>query len=187
MCVEGLVYVGRRRILTGILSAVPETETAVNVPTTPVGTTAHQYTYVDHQAQFNQAWPDHMSQTQARNGNGHKKEKIRDLNESEKNTILDWFKRLNGCIGKDACVSFKRDYFGPVVKIFQVTGYVTSLHGQVRRGKLVLRDMPMYETFLLSHRTLWASYNSAKYVALRNRIGVISNEEEFNRRLKGIT
>lgn len=142
---KGLVYVGRRRILTGVLSVVPVTEIADNVPTMPV--------------------------SQTRNGNGHKKEKVRDLYDAEKDRILEWFKRLNGCIGKDACVSFKRDYFSDVVKIFQVTGYVTSLHGKVRRGQLVLSDMPMYETFLLSHRTLWASYSSAKYVALRNRMG----------------
>lgn len=166
---------GRRRILTGVLSAVPEI--ADNVPTMPVGTTAHQFVMVDAQVDFSNYSPvtrENHSRTQTRSGNGHKKEKVRDLDEPEKHAILLWFVRLNGCIGKDACVSFKRDHFDSVVKIFQVTGYVTSLHGQVRRGQLVLSDMPTYETFLLSHRNLWASYSSAKYVALRNRMGVLS-------------
>lgn len=179
---------GRRRILTGVLSAVPET--ADNVPTIPVGTTIPSlpdsqegFLVVDAQMNFSNRSPvwsniSHLAnpetqtrESQTRSGNGHKKEKVRDLDEPEKHAILMWFVRLNGCIGKDACVSFKRDYLDPVVKIFQVTGYVTSLHGQVRRGQLVLSDMPTYETFLLSHRNLWASYSSAKYVALRNRRG----------------
>jgi hypothetical protein len=155
----GLEYVGRRRILlTGILSDVPviiETKTFVSKPNHKPLQSEHIYHT--------------KATTELSSKNGHKKEKIRDLYDSEKEKIQIWFEQLNGCIANNACVEFKRQ-FDAEVKIFQITGYVTALHSNVRRGLIVLRNMEKYEDYLMSHRNLWASYNSPKYVVLRERL-----------------
>lgn len=102
--------------------------------------------------------------------NGHKKEKIRNLFDSEKNKIKEWFKKKNGCITNDASVEFRKG-FNPDVKIFQITGYIAYLHGQVKRGKLILSDMLSYEKNRTSQRLLWASYDSPKYAVLKVKYG----------------
>lgn len=159
----GLEYVGRRRIrLEGILSDV-----LIEAPNSTI--------LVDTQLDFLPTSPvtreNVASLTRVRNGNGHKKEKVRDLYDSEKAKIQAWFELLNGCIAPDACVEFKKN-LDDDVKIFQITGYVTALHGTVKRGLIVLRNMEVYETYLRGHRNLWTSYNSPKYVALRERLSL---------------
>jgi hypothetical protein len=103
-----------------------------------------------------------------RSGNGHKKEKIRSLLDSEKDHIRTQFSLVNGQIADDACVGIKGNpQIGAEISIFQVTGFVTYLHKQVAMGKLILNDINKYLEFLQGHRDLWARYNSPKYQAMR--------------------
>lgn len=101
-------------------------------------------------------------------GNGHKAEKKRDLEVFEKNKIeTKLFIPNNGQIGPDMCVEFKMKHLPDDVAIFQVTGYVTALHGKVRKGKLHLRNMDAYEKFLREHQALWRTYDSPRYREMR--------------------
>lgn len=106
-----------------------------------------------------------------RSGNGHKIEKVRNLDGSEKNGIRSFFLAKNGCIENDACVEYKK-HLSADVAIFQVTGFVTYLHLCVATGKLTLSNMKNYRTFLKGHRNLWATYDSPKYRALRAKLGI---------------
>jgi hypothetical protein len=106
-----------------------------------------------------------------RNGNGHKKEKIRSLLDGEKDFIRTNFAALNGQIKDDVCVEMKQNAaIGTEVGIFQVTGFVTYLHGRVAAGELILNDLPAYLEFIKGHRDLWARYNSPKYAAMRSNV-----------------
>ena len=106
-------------------------------------------------------------------GNRHRPQKVRELTQGEKAAIKnELYIPLNGCIVKDACVRFKVSYMPPVIGIFQVTGYVTACHSMVARGEIQLRDIAEYEVFIRNSRSLWASYNSDKYRALRDRLAV---------------
>jgi len=106
-----------------------------------------------------------------RNGNGHKKEKIRSLLDAEKDFIRTNFSALNGQIKDDVCVEMKQNVaIGAEVGIFQVTGFVTYLHGRVAAGELILNDLPAYLEFIKGHRDLWARYNSPKYAAMRSNV-----------------
>jgi hypothetical protein len=97
-------------------------------------------------------------------GNGHTAAKTRELEEFERNKIeTKLFIPNNGQIENDMCVEFKMKHLPDDVTIFQVTGYVTALHGRVRNGKLHLRNMEAYERFLRAHQSLWRTYESARY------------------------
>jgi hypothetical protein len=105
-----------------------------------------------------------------RSGNGHKILKVRDLQIHEKNTIeTQLFIPNNGQITADLCVEFKTQKLPGEVSIFQVTGYVTCLHGKVARGKLRVGDIRSYENFIKAHRSLWKTYDSDRYKAMRDR------------------
>ena len=111
---------------------------------------------------------DRVAARAKRNGNGHKSLKIRGLEDGERDLIRAEFLNLNGQISEDACkpIHAKIDQ---VISIAQVTGFISYLHGQVMGGAFQVRDMDAYMTFLQSHRDLWATYNSPKYVAMRAR------------------
>jgi hypothetical protein len=103
-------------------------------------------------------------------GNGHKRMKIRDLEQHEKDKIETLlFVPSNGQIYPDMCVQFKATKLPAEVAIFQVTGYVTALHGRVARGKLHVRNAGAYETFIRNHRALWRTYDSPRYKAMREQ------------------
>ena len=102
-----------------------------------------------------------------RNGNGHKSLKNRSLLDGERDDIRAEFMTLNGEIDTDACVRLKADKLSDEVSIFQVTGFMTSLHMKIARGELRVWDMNAYESFLQSHRDMWARYNSPKYATMR--------------------
>jgi len=104
----------------------------------------------------------------SRSGNGHVVAKTRDLTEHEQNKIeTRLFLQNNGEIKSDLCVEFKTRHMSSDVSIFQVTGYVTALHGRVARGKLHLSNLAAYETFIRQHRTLWRTYDSERYRSMR--------------------
>jgi hypothetical protein len=115
--------------------------------------------------------PEQPSFPETPSKNGHRIMKVRDLLVPEKDLIRDrLFLPNNGVIEKDLCVKFKVQSLPDAVSIFQVTGYVTCLHGMVARGTLRVRDQRLYENHIKAHRCLWLTYNSPKYAAMRNRV-----------------
>jgi hypothetical protein len=106
-----------------------------------------------------------LTQT-VRSGNGHKSLKVRGLDDAERDKIRRFFLAYNGEIKPDACVSLHKT-MSPDLAIFQITGFVTYLHGECRKGLVPLRNYARYETYLQSHRDQWATYNSPKYVSMR--------------------
>ena len=113
-----------------------------------------------------------------RSGNGHKKEKVRDLLGGEKDAIRAWYNGRNGEIAWDSCVGFRKDSiengdFDKVVAIAQVTGFVSYLHSEVASGKTRMKDMPSYLEFLKGRHEFWAKYNSARYREMRRKRGIV--------------
>jgi hypothetical protein len=106
--------------------------------------------------------------TTKRNGNGHKSAKVRDLLDGEKDHIRSCFQGCNGQIAEDKCVDMKQHtQIGTEISIFQVTGFVTYLHKEIAMGKSSVGDMDAYLKFLQGHRSLWSTWNSPKYQAMR--------------------
>jgi hypothetical protein len=103
-----------------------------------------------------------------RSGNGHKIAKVRGLDDDEKNHIRRFFQAVNGEIRPDACVALRNAMPTKAeISIFQVTGFVTYMHGEVMAGLATVRNLPRYLAYLQSHRAMWAKYNSPKYAAMR--------------------
>lgn len=120
-----------------------------------------------------------------RSGNGHKSLKVRDLSDHEKDLIRCFFAERNGCIGNDDCVRWRESRLDSEVAIFQVTGFVTYLHDEVRKGNEdLIRDINVYLTFIQGHRNLWATYNSPKYRALRERLNRTQRSQNIGRTLE---
>ena len=105
-----------------------------------------------------------------REGNGHKKLKVRDLLGPEKDSIRSFFLFKNGMIGNDDCVGFKLQMVAEVA-IFQITGFVSYLHCQVAEGIITLQDLIKYEGWMRAkyHDTLWARYNYKIYMDIRTQ------------------
>lgn len=106
---------------------------------------------------------------QKRKGNGHKIQKTRDLSDKEKDYIRRKFINIKGQITyinndcrKKFCSKIKKK-LGPDISVFQVTGYVMRLHGQVKNGKINFSDAGAYKEFMEKHRSKWATYESSKY------------------------
>ena len=78
--------------------------------------------------------------------NGHKKEKVRPLEDWEKDLIRKEFIRLNGEITHDSCLEIKKK-LSKKTAIFQVTGFVTRLHEYVKKGTLELHSLEHYYYF----------------------------------------
>jgi|GEM_PF-5121005 len=95
-------------------------------------------------------------QKRVRNGNGHVIAKKRRLNDDEKDFIRKAFRIKDGCIGEDDCVDMldkgplpkPRVSTDPPLSIFQITGFVSYLHREVRKGKIELSDPSRYDKFL---------------------------------------
>lgn len=101
------------------------------------------------------------------NGNGHKKEAIRKLSDSEKDAIRAFFMSVDGQIEEDACVDLKKNMADDIA-IFQVTGFVSYLHAEVASGKIKLRDIEAYvEWMKAKYPSMLERYNSLKYQKLR--------------------
>lgn len=107
--------------------------------------------------------------SEKKSGNGHKRAKKRNLYSAEKDVIKAAFLKDNGQIAEDKCVEI-HETLNPEISIFQVTGYVTSLHRHIARGTLTISNLDAYINFLQSHRNLWATYKSPKYEAMRKEI-----------------
>jgi hypothetical protein len=95
-----------------------------------------------------------------RNGNGHRSEKRRPLNDTEKTSLRARFLRKNGQFKDDDCVRFKQDFISDSINdigIFQITGFVSYLHREVACGRVLLHNLEAY--------LLWMEQ---KYPGLKN-------------------
>jgi hypothetical protein len=107
-------------------------------------------------------------QTRPRNGNGHRSEMVRKLNDSERAWLKNKFLQKNGMIANDDCVAFKGQMISDVIAIFQITGYISVLHRYVALGRLQLRDLSGYLIWMhTKYLGLWAQYNNPRFTAAR--------------------
>lgn len=107
-------------------------------------------------------------QTRVRNGNGHRSEMVRKLNDSERAWLKNKFLQKNGQIANDDCVAFKGQIISDTIAIFQITGYISVLHRYVAMGRLELRDLPEYLRWMHEkYRGLWVQYNNQRFTEVR--------------------
>jgi len=100
--------------------------------------------------------------SRARNGNGHAANKVRDLEDSERDTIRTEFTTLNGQIAEDACLPIL-EMLANEITIFQVTGFVSYLHREISCGRLMMvADMASYEAWMKKQRKLCEQYEKNK-------------------------
>lgn len=103
-----------------------------------------------------------------RNGNGHASTKKRNLSDPEKDRVRKFFLLKTGIIEDDDCVEFHKE-LDQDLGIFQITGFISYLHREVAMGKITFPSaaQSLYEEFMKQRHNLWATYNSPKYVAMR--------------------
>lgn len=78
--------------------------------------------------------------------NGHKVQKIKDLDDWEKDSIRASFIDINGEIHEDYCLEILSG-LDKDTAIFQVTGFISLLHRYVKKGELVLSNRRSYNNF----------------------------------------
>ena len=101
--------------------------------------------------------------------NGHYKAvTTRPLTDADKALIKERFLKLGGVIREDATKLIKRGI--PDVTIFQIVGAVNNLHRQVQKGIIQVKNPARYYQKLDAKRQEWASWNSPKYQALRDKL-----------------
>jgi len=76
--------------------------------------------------------------------NGHKVEFIRKMNEDEKKAIRRWWLNKDGCCDWDSVVEFKSKRLSEEIAIFQVVGFITSLHKKLAKGTITGIDISKY-------------------------------------------
>jgi hypothetical protein len=114
-------------------------------------------------------------QVRTRNGNGHTKDKCREITDSERAWLKNKFLCKNGQIEYDDCVTFKSQMVSDTIAIFQITGYVSVLHRYVALGRLELQNLEAYVTWMRDKykdqqgRSIWTQYNNARFVTIRAR------------------
>lgn len=101
-----------------------------------------------------------------KNGNNHKVAKKRPLTTLERNMIRERFIVQNGQFERYEAAAL-RTQLNQSVSIFQVTGYITTLHGEVSKGNLTLGNRSAYDRFIESHRRHWRTYKGKKYDKMR--------------------
>lgn len=103
-----------------------------------------------------------------RNGNGHKIEKVRDLNDQEKDILRSEFLSSNGQFLYKDCSKNLKPRMGMDIAIWQVTGFISYLHAEVARGNIDLPNLPQYLEFLKEkYPSLSKQYDSPKFQELR--------------------
>jgi len=101
------------------------------------------------------------------NGNGHRSEFVRKINDLERAILKSAFLHKNGQIANDDCVLFKRQ-LSQQLAIFQITGYISVLHRYVALGRLELRDLSAYLNWMeYKYQGLWSQYNNKRFTAVR--------------------
>jgi len=101
------------------------------------------------------------------NKNNHPASRSRGLTRIEKTRIQQAFCENNGILPDDYWAKFPA---ARSLSIFQVTGFVTSLHVKVARGELKVADMQKYLALRKEKRALWSTYNSDRYRNLREKM-----------------
>jgi hypothetical protein len=103
-----------------------------------------------------------------RNGNGHRSEMVRKLNDSERAWLKSKFLQKNGMIANDDCVAFKGQMISDCIAIFQITGYISVLHRYVAMGRLELRNLSEYLNWMHEkYHGLWVQYNNQRFTEVR--------------------
>jgi hypothetical protein len=103
-----------------------------------------------------------------RQGNGHRSEMVRKLNDGERDWLRAAFLRKNGQIEEDDCVTFKGQMISDVIAIFQITGFISVLHRYVALGRMEVRDLPAYLNWMQSkYGGLWSQWNNTRFVTVR--------------------
>jgi hypothetical protein len=111
--------------------------------------------------------------TRNRIGNGHKKQKVRDLHDSERTFLRSTFQAKNGQIEDDFCVDLKYGNGSATgmdadVAIFQITGFMSFLHREVAQNRLVLQDLQAYCNWMHTrYADLWEQWNRPAFVNIR--------------------
>lgn len=109
-----------------------------------------------------------QTRVRVRNGNGHRSEMVRKLNDSERAWLKNRFLQKNGQIANDDCVAFKGQIISESIAIFQITGYISVLHRYVAMGRLELRDLTAYLGWMHEkYHGLWVQYNNQRFTAVR--------------------
>jgi hypothetical protein len=91
-------------------------------------------------------------------GNGHKKEKVRNLFNHERDYLRSAFLLRGGMLNEDDCLGLKANMAAEVA-IFQITGFISYLHREVAQGKIHLNDQaPMSNGCVRSTLTFGVSY-----------------------------
>ena len=76
--------------------------------------------------------------------NGHKKEFKRSMTPDEKKAIRKWWLAKDGCCTWDTVVEFRTQHMPPEVAIFQVVGFITTLHKALAKGEFTGIDIAKY-------------------------------------------
>lgn len=82
--------------------------------------------------------------------NGHKVEFVRKMTDDEKKAIRRWWLRKDGCCDWDSVVEFRSKSLPPEVAIFQVVGFITSLHKKLAKGEFTGIDVAKYNEHRVS-------------------------------------
>ncbi|MBE3145477.1 MAG: hypothetical protein IMZ61_16370 [Planctomycetes bacterium] len=106
--------------------------------------------------------------TRNRTGNGHKKQKVRDLLDTERNHFKGFFLSTNGQIENDYCTILRQSVPSHEVAIFQVTGFISHLHREVAQNRLELNDLQAYCNWMHArYAELWEQWNRPAFVNVR--------------------
>lgn len=109
------------------------------------------------------------------NGNGHKKEKQRDLSNPERDTMRAEFIKLNGQLADNdkECTRMNTEFNArtPVkLSVWQVTGFISLLHYYVAKGEMNVPNLISYLDWMKNkYPKMWARYHSGKFQALREK------------------
>jgi hypothetical protein len=105
--------------------------------------------------------------TRNRTGNGHKKQKVRDLIDPERHFFRSTFLQKNGQIENDLCTVLKQSV-NDEVAIFQITGFISYLHRDVAQNRLELNDLQAYCNWMHArYADLWEQWNRPAFVNIR--------------------
>lgn len=83
-----------------------------------------------------------------KSGNGHKKTKVRDLNDSERSCITTIFQNVGGMFQYKDCTKKILPLMGSDIAIYQVTGFISQIHVSVYKGTLEVADRKAYFAFM---------------------------------------
>lgn len=115
--------------------------------------------------------------------NGHKSEFIRKMTADEKKAIRKWWLNRSGCCGWDDVVEFRKEHMPPEVAIFQVVGFITTLHKALAKGEETISDLTKYNEHrkargqsIIKVKSVINGPVHPKFVALARKVGSVSRK-----------